>query len=54
MPVYSESTHYLYSDAVKIILDCAEDKVSTNHPIRVEAAFIVDLSTDDDDDEYAS
>jgi hypothetical protein len=45
VPFYSKSTHYTYHDAVKIILECNDDKVCSKHPIRVEenAAFVVDL-----------
>ena len=44
-PLYSNSTHYAYSEAVKIILECPEDKLCSKHPVLVEqnAAFVVNL-----------
>lgn len=46
MPIYSSSTHYSYTEAVKIILHSPLDKVCSKHPVRVEcnATFLVDLS----------
>lgn len=54
--MYSSSTHYPYSDAVTILLNCAANKVCSKHPVLVEqnASFIVDLDQLDHPDDIKS
>ena len=46
VPIYSSTTHYSYSDAVKILQHCPENKICSKHPVRVErnATFVIDLA----------
>lgn len=49
----SSSTHYQYSDAVKILLSRSDDKVCSKHPVLVEqnASFVINLTKLDHSDD---
>ena len=46
VPIFSSTTHFTYSEAVKIILSRNKEQVCCRHPVLVEenASFLVDLN----------